>query len=408
MNLNPVVLSIPIFFGLMSIELVFEAITKKRTYRLNDAITNINLGALSQISGVFTKIVTIGIYTVVFELFAITKIPVNWISFIVLFFLYDLCFYWSHRMAHEISLFWGGHVVHHQSEDFNLTVALRQSSTAFIWSFPFYLPLAFAGFDPLQFVTVGAFNLLYQFWIHTEHIGKIGRLESVLNTPSHHRVHHGRDPKYIDKNYAGVFIIWDRMFGTFKEEEERPTYGITKPVNSWNPVYANFSHYIDLHHYVKKARSIGDASRMLFKQPGWLPDYLGGVQTPSAVSPNFHKYNADVSHLWAKVYIFIQFVVLMLVTSYFLFNNSELDSLTKSLFLIWIVWSSINFGLLFESRKKRLQIIEALRLIAIPIGIFELIAMGYSFPFWAIYAGIVFSILSVFSSIWIFKKMLSD
>lgn len=402
MNLNPVVLSIPIFFGLMSIELVFEAITKKHTYRLNDAITNINLGALNQLTGIFTKIVTIGIYTVTFELFAFTKLPANWVTFIILFVLYDLCFYWSHRMAHEISLFWGGHVVHHQSEDFNLTVALRQSSTAFIWSFPFYLPLALMGFDPMQFVTVGAFNLLYQFWIHTEHINKLGWLEWIINTPSHHRVHHGRDPKYIDKNYAGVFIIWDRMFGTFQEEEERPHYGITKPVNSWNPVYANFAHYIDLFGYVKQAHSFSDASKMLFKQPGWLPDYLGGVQSPGEVPNDFHKFNEDVSFLWAKIYIFIQFVILMLITAFFLFEQEDFSQSANIGFTVWIVWTSMMLGLLFEHRVKGLIILEVIRLLALPVGLWMAAQTGIVLPAFAILSGVVISALSIASTFWIF------
>jgi sterol desaturase/sphingolipid hydroxylase (fatty acid hydroxylase superfamily) len=378
MNLNPIILSIPIFFGLMSIELVYETITKKRTYRLNDAITNINLGALNQISGIFTKVISIGIYTVVFEFFAITRLPIGWITFIVLFVLYDLCFYWSHRMAHTVSLFWGGHVVHHQSEDFNLTVALRQSSTAFIWSFPFYLPLAVLGFDPIQFLTVGAFNLLYQFWIHTEHIGKIGWLEYIINTPSHHRVHHGRDPKYIDKNYAGVFIVWDRMFGTFKEEEERPTYGITKSLNSWNPLYANFAHYIDLYNYVKQSKSWSDTKNMLFKQPGWLPNYLGGVQTPSIPTLDFHKYNADVSFLWAKLYIFVQFIGLMVVTALFLFTYKDYSYSIIIGSLFWIIWSTIMLGMLFESRTNFLITSEILRLIFLPFGVWGLIQSDFN------------------------------
>lgn len=403
MNLNPVILSIPIFFGLMSIELVYEAITKKRTYRLNDAMTNINLGALNQISGIFTKVITVGIYTVMFEFFAFTKLPTNWITFVALFILYDLCFYWSHRMAHTISLFWGGHVVHHQSEDFNLTVALRQSSTAFIWSFPFYLPLALMGFDPLQFVTVGAFNLLYQFWIHTEHVNKLGWLEYIINTPSHHRVHHGRDPKYIDKNYAGVFIIWDRMFGTFKEEEERPTYGITKSLNSWNPVYANFAHYMDLFGYVKQSKSWSDTKKMLFKHPGWLPDYLGGVQQPSSVDSDFHKYNADVSFIWAKLYIFVQFIGLMLVTAFFLFTYSDYNQVVKICFLIWIVWTTIKLGMLFESQAKSLMYSEILRLVVLPIGFYALFYWNYITAGWLIPIAGSFTILSIFFSIWIFR-----
>ncbi len=404
MNLNPVILSIPIFFGLMSIELVYESITKKRTYRLNDAITNINLGALNQISGIFTKVVSVGIYTVVYEWFAFTTLPANWITFVILFVLYDLCFYWSHRMAHTISLFWGGHVVHHQSEDFNLTVALRQSSTAFIWSFPFYLPLAFIGFDPIQFVTVGAFNLLYQFWIHTEHVGKIGWLEYIMNTPSHHRVHHGRDPKYIDKNYAGVFIIWDRLFGTFQEEEERPTYGITKSLNSWNPVYANFAHYIDLYRYVKRSKSWSDTRNMLFQHPGWLPDYLGGVQSPTAISPEFHKYNADVSFIWAKLYIFIQFVGLMLVTSLFLFTYDDFTDVNKVGFLVWIIWTTVKLGMLFESRSTILIVSEILRLLFLPIGFYLLQISGQYFPTWLFFTTLAYCVLSIFSIIWIINK----
>ena len=404
MNLNPIILSIPIFFGLMSIEIVYEAITKKRTYRLNDAITNINLGVLNQISGIFTKIITVGIYTVLFEFFSFTQLSSNWTTFTILFVLYDLCFYWSHRMAHTISLFWGGHVVHHQSEDFNLTVALRQSSTAFIWSLPFYFPLALLGFDPLQFVTVGAFNLLYQFWIHTEHVGKIGWLEFIINTPSHHRVHHGRNPKYIDKNYAGVFIIWDRIFGTFQEEEERPTYGITKSLNSWNPVYANFAHYIDLYKYVKQSRSWRDTKNMLFQHPGWLPDYLGGVQTPSTPDSDFYKYNADVSFLWAKLYIFVQFIALMGITAFFLFTYNDYSNLIKIGFLFWIVWSSVKLGMLFESQSNILLVSEFLRLIFLPVGLWVLNEVGLEIPALIIITSIVFILSSISALYWIFKK----
>lgn len=201
----------------------------------------------------------------------------------------------------------------------------------------------------------------------------MGWIEKIMNTPSHHRVHHGRDPKYIDKNYAGVFIIWDKMFGTFVEEEERPTYGITKPVNSWNPVYANFAHYIDLYQYVKQSESWSDTKNMLFKHPGWLPDYLGGIQKPEAVSGEFEKYNEDVSFLWAKLYIFFQFIITMLIVAYFLFNYNSFDLTSKGLFAGWIIFSSVMFGLLFESNHKALIAAEILRLICIPAGVWWLL-----------------------------------
>ncbi len=369
MNLSPVILAIPVFFILMAAELIYEGFTRKRTYRLNDAITNINLGVLDQLSGAFAKVVKIGIYTVVYELFALWTIEESLGSFIALFFLYDLCYYWSHRMAHTISLFWGGHIVHHQSEEYNLSVALRQSSTSFIWSFPFYLPLALVGFSPIQLVFVGGLNLLYQFWIHTEHINRLGPLEWVMNTPSHHRVHHGRNPAYIDKNYAGVFIIWDRLFGTFEDEKERPDYGITKPLNSWNPLYANVSHYIDLFRALPRAQSIKDGLHMLFGPPGWMPKYLGGYQAPHEFASDYSKYDQDVRH-GAHGYILFQFLFALVAVAYFLFEFSSLGSIEQAYLAVWVLVSTLLFGLLFESNSSwviRLEVIRLTALLVVPL-----------------------------------------
>lgn len=369
MNLNPVILAIPMYFTLMAIELVYESMTNRKTYRLNDAITNISTGVLSQLTGTFLKIIKIGIYTYCFELLAWSRIEPTWTSFWVLFVLWDLCYYWEHRVAHEVSLFWGGHSVHHQSEDYNLSVALRQSSTSLIWGFPFYLPLAFMGFDPVQFVLVGGLNLLYQFWIHTEHIDKLPKwFEWLFNTPSHHRVHHGRNPKYIDKNYGGIFIIWDRIFGTFQQEEERPAYGITKPLNSWNPVYANVAHYVDLFGAVKQAHNWKDRLRILFNRPGWMPSYLGGAQQPAEPALDYRKYNTSTI-AQINVYIFIQFLVALGVNSFFFFGNSAFSFNEKVVFAIWIIVTTLMFGFLFESNDRIVRWLEYLRLAMVPIGI---------------------------------------
>lgn len=370
MNINPILFAIPVFFGLMALELGYEAVTHKFTYRLNDAITNINLGVLNQVSNIGSKIVTIGVYTLAYQYLAIFKLSQSAVSFVILFVLYDLCFYWSHRMSHQISLLWGGHVVHHQSEDFNLSVALRQSSTAFIWSLPFYLPLALMGFHPMQFLMVAGLNLLYQFWIHTEHIAKLGWVELIMNTPSHHRVHHGRDPKYIDKNYAGVFIIWDRLFGTFKEEEEKPTYGITKPLKSWNPVYANFAHYIDLFRYFNQSRSWADARKILLSNPGWLPEYLSDDYAKPDNQP-LKKYDADISHYGMKWYVGVQFLVLLGVTTYFLFNFAIFSTPLKIIVCGWIIYSTVILGLLFERQSWQMAALESVRFI------FPVIAYGF-------------------------------
>ena len=385
MNLNPVILAIPIYFLLMAFELVFEGFTNRRTYRLNDAITNINLGALDQVTGVFGKLVTIGIYTVVFEFFAVFTIPDGWLSFVVLFVAYDFCYYWSHRFAHEVSLFWGGHVVHHQSEEFNLSVALRQSATSFIWSFPFYLPLALLGFSPVQLVFVGGLNLLYQFWIHTEHIDRLGPLEWIMNTPSHHRVHHGRNPKYIDKNYAGVFIVWDRLFGTFTGEEERPDYGITKPLNSWNPLYANVSHYLDLARSVPKARSFSDKLKMLFYKPGWQPEYMVGYSAQPYAGDVHQKYNENVRSK-AHRYLLAQFLLSLGPIAYFLFQFAQLQPPIKAFLAIWIVSTMILFSFFFESKRNWVVFLEIVRLVAVPLAALVFFSAPYLTVSTVIYA----------------------
>lgn len=404
MNLNPVIIAIPMYFTLMGIELVYEAITKKKTYRLNDAITNISTGTLQQVTGTFFKIIKIGIYVIIYERFAFFQLEQSWLNFVIVFILWDLCYYWEHRMAHEISLFWGGHSVHHQSEDFNLSVALRQSSTSFIWGTPFYLPLALIGFHPVQFVLVGGFNLLYQFWIHTEHINRLPRwFEAIFNTPSHHRVHHGRDPKYLDKNYAGVLIIWDRMFGTFKREEERPNYGITKPLKSWNPVYANFAHYIDLYHYLKKTKSMGDALKVLFKHPGWLPDYMGGYQTPREVEDSYEKYNVHTT-LMMNVYIFIQFIGSLLFNSFFFFKNANFGTGMKAGFAVFIVVTTLMFGFLFESKSRWISGLEVFRLLAIPIGTYLFIYFNYGIPQWILFVNSIFALGSIAGYFYILQR----
>jgi sterol desaturase/sphingolipid hydroxylase (fatty acid hydroxylase superfamily) len=369
LDFSPVIFAIPLFFILIIVELIYEYATNKWTYRLNDAITNINLGSLDQVSGIFSKILKIGIYTFLFEHFAFFSFEASWTSFAILFVLYDLCYYWSHRMAHTISLFWGGHVVHHQSEDYNLSVALRQSSTQFLWSLPFYLPLALIGFSPMQFVFVLGWNLIYQFWIHTEHIGKLPRwVEFIMNTPSHHRVHHARDPKYIDKNYAGVFIIWDRIFGSFKKEEEKPHYGITKPLKSWNPVYANFAHYIDLFKSAAKAKSIVDGFKIFFYRPGWQPDYMGGYIAPFPVDDTYQKFDTSKNYKRYLFYIFFQFLFALGLISFFLFNQESLNNSLILLFIVWFLITIVMFSFYFESSGGSLFFLEIIRLSIIPYG----------------------------------------
>lgn len=351
MNFNPIILSIPIYFLLIGVELIIQWYSKKKLYRINDAVTNISCGITSQLTGIFLKVVGVGVYTVVFNYFALFEIASSWYTFIILFIAADFFYYWAHRMSHEINLFWGGHVVHHQSEDYNFSVALRQGSFQILWTFAFYLPLAIVGFKPVDFVFVSALVTVYQFWIHTETIKKMGWFELIFNTPSHHRVHHGRDPKYIDKNHAGVFIIWDKLFGTFQQEEEKPTYGITKPVNSWNPVWVNLDHYFQMFSQIRTIKGFRNKVKFLFYKPGWLPNELGGYQAAQPVDKtSYEKYDSKTSTI-LNLYVLFQYILTLGGTAFFLFNYAKLDVAYQIAVILGIIITIVNSGALLENKK---------------------------------------------------------
>lgn len=400
MNINPIVLSIPIFFVLIGIELLVERFTHKKLYRLPDAIANLSCGITSQLSGLFLRIFGVGVYMLVFENLALFTLDSSaWWYWVALILLVDLAYYWAHRMSHEVSLFWGGHVVHHQSEEYNLSVALRQSSLQVLWTFPFNLPIALLGFDTMDFVYVSAFNTLYQFWIHTETIGKFPRwIEFIFNTPSHHRVHHGRNPKYIDKNHAGSLIIWDRMFGTFQEEEERPTYGITKPLNSWNAVWANMSHYADMAADLKRIPYWRDRIKYLFMKPGWLPDYLGGYRRPPEVDrKTCQKYDTPAP-MALNLYVLFQYVLCLVGTAVFLFNANQFSLGEKSIVTALITITVVNCGVLFEQRRW-VRVAEWARILVYPALLAVLTFMNGWSPIWYLIALLYF----IVSTTWFYS-----
>jgi len=394
MNINPIILSIPVYFLLIGIELLIQAFGRKHIYRLNDAVTNISCGITQQVTGAFFKVFTIAAYQFVFENWALFDIPVTWWSVILLILGVDFFYYWAHRMSHEINLFWGGHVVHHQSEDYNFSVALRQGTFQVVWTFWFYMPLAFLGFDTVTFLLISALNTVYQFWIHTEEIGKLPKpIEFIFNTPSHHRVHHGRDPKYIDKNHAGSLIIWDRMFGTFQEEEERPTYGITKPINTWNPVWANLQHYTDMVRQIGQTPGLANKWRVLWYKPGWRPESLGGYQSaPEVDKSNYTKYDAHPT-LKMNVYVLVQFILILGMTSGFLFMQESLILTQKLAFSAVIIWSVAQYGLLLENNSKWM-FLEYLRII------FAGLVLAYIAPVeWIVLAAGAYAIIT---AIWFY------
>lgn len=356
-----IILSIPIFFLLIGLELLYQFIKKEQLYRLNDAITNINCGTAQQITGIFTKSLLLVTYLWVYNNIRIWTIQDSWYSYITLFLLVDLCYYFFHRYAHEIAILWGSHAVHHQSEEYNFSVALRQSTLQTFASAWFYLPLALIGFSFESFFMIAAIQTLYQFWIHTRIIKKMPSwFEYIFNSPSHHRVHHSSDPQYIDKNHGGTLIIWDRIFGTFKEEADPINYGVTKPVQSWNTLWVNFEYYQWLGEIFMKAKGI-DKLKVLFKKTGWRPDYLGGPLLPQERPFEYRKYDVSAGKL-TNIYVMLLFVVLLGGVSLFLFNTSHMNSIELIVNSILILWAILNIGYLLES-KNRVIITEPIRII---------------------------------------------
>jgi len=345
----------------------------KRLYRFNDSINDLSCGIVDQIVGIFLKAALFAGYLYLFEHVRLLDIAAagpaaKWVAAIALMLGVDFCFYWFHRIAHEYATPWATHVVHHQSEEYNLAVALRQSALESCFAWVFYLPLAVIGFPPAWYLAMSALNLLYQFWVHTEAIGRLGPLEWVFNTPSHHRVHHARNPKYLDKNYAGMFIIWDRMFGTFQPEEEEPVYGITKPLKSWNPLWANLHAWADLANDAWHAPRWRDKVKIWFMPLGWTPPGLSrGPRAAELNRASVTKYDPQLP-LALNVYVLVHFV-LTLVLAVLVLALADQQALLGSIAApaALVIWSLANLGGILE-RKPWAFFTEMARLVGLPLA----------------------------------------
>jgi|SRR5262245_13144856 len=268
------ILAIPAFLGLLALELLVARRSRRDIQEARDTWTSLALGVGSLFAGAAWKTASAGLYVTAHQhaLFDLGGGP--W-AFVAALVAVDFAYYWFHRLHHEVRVLWASHVPHHSSQRYNLSTALRQSWTPFT-ALPFYLPLAFF-FSPLQIAAAYGINLLYQFWIHTELIDRLGPLEWIFNTPSHHRVHHGANVQYLDRNYAGILIVWDRWFGTFEPERERVRYGLTKNIATFNPVRVAFHEFAAVFHDALRARSLGDALGFLLQPPGWKPSGEGAT-----------------------------------------------------------------------------------------------------------------------------------
>ena len=294
-----IVLATPVFLLLIALEFAWGWSRQRRgagrnTYALGDTLNSISLGVLSQLSGVFTQLLAIGIYSLVQAELALWHNDSFWLSlpgFLTALVFYDFCYYWLHRAGHRSGILWAAHVVHHQSEHYNLSTALRQTSSGSLLGWVFYLPMAVAGVPPLVFGVVALVDLLYQFWVHTEQVGKLGWFDRVFCSPSNHRVHHAVNDHYLDRNYGGVLVVWDRLFGTFREEDEPCIYGTRSPLRSWDPLWANAQVYWALMQASWRARGWGNKLAVWMMPPGWQPAgqaLYTGAEAFSLQAPRFN------------------------------------------------------------------------------------------------------------------------
>jgi alkylglycerol monooxygenase len=265
---NPIALAIPFFFLLIGVELWIARRRAVSLYRFPDVVASLSCGMTQQILLVFEVAALTGGYLWLYQHRLVSFREGSPWPWLIAFVAVDFTYYWWHRLSHRVNLLWAVHAVHHQSEDYNLAVALRQAVLS-VWTiWPLHLPLALIGIPPATFLLVDSLSTLYQFWIHTELVGKLGGFERIFNTPSQHRVHHAVNPRYLDRNYGATLCVWDRLFGTFVEEREQPVYGLVKPLGSFDPLRAQVQHFVDIFRRAREARGL-DRLRVALRGPEW-------------------------------------------------------------------------------------------------------------------------------------------
>ncbi len=368
-----IALAVPFFLLALLIELGVDAYRRTGYYRSNDAINSLSAGTLSTTFGYFTKLLPLLIWGFVLQNFALIDMPLSWFDasprgillWIAAAIGWDFCYYWFHRLSHEYSILWAAHAVHHQSEDYNLSTALRQTSTGFLFGWIFYLPLFLIGFPLEVLITVNAVNLIYQFWVHTQHIRRLGPLDYILVTPSNHRVHHARNERYLDRNYGGMFILWDRWFGTFEDEidEEPVVYGVRKPLRSFNPFWANLQVYEGLWFDSRHTARWRDKLKVWVSRTGWRPqDMRERYPERSEIGDLTVRYDPQIAAS-LRWYGLGQFAVAVGLTLYIaqLFASSGVAAVVLPCIGLWLLLWSI--GLLNDGRTLAVRT-EAVRLVA--------------------------------------------
>ena len=363
-------LAVPVFIALVALEFACDSIRRTGYYHLADAINSLSCGVLSTGMRIFFGFIGYFVYEWILAHCApIHLSSTHWPTWVFAFLFYDFCYYWQHRLGHTVGLFWASHSVHHQSEEFNLTTALRQPGTGAFTNWVFYVPMALCGIPMTVFLVVGVVQLFYQFWPHTRFIGRLGVLDRWIQTPSNHRVHHAQNDLYLDRNYVGVFLIWDHLFGTFQEErEDEPCiYGIRGQLKSWNPVWANLHYYWMMLRDCWHAHSWRDKLRVWYAPPGRRPADVAERFPKPPYDPrcDFERFDPPRS-VGLSVYVLAQFAALMAAHSHFLAVLTKQPPAWNVLYFLFLVVSLVVLGGLLENRRI-FGILEGARLAAVSV-----------------------------------------
>ncbi|MGP4846031.1 sterol desaturase family protein [Marinobacter sp. 1Y8] len=352
-------LAIPLFMILMLAEYLILRLQGRSLHRFNDSVNSLSMGLLLLLSDALLKAYTFAVFIWLWDNhrffdFAVGD-PVTWILF---FFGVDFCYYWFHRIAHEINLLWGAHVGHHQGEEYNLTTALRQSAFQYAFSWMFYLPLALLGCPPVVFVVQFIVLKLYQFWLHTQSINRIPLIEGIMSTPSSHRVHHAKNPIYIDRNYGGTLVIWDRVFGSWQPElaTDPCHYGTTRPLDTLNPIKANLQHWSMLARDTRTTTRWQDKVSLWFRPTGWRPaDCLAMDANDPGMQKNGcakrAKYDPQTTR-GQNAYVAFSMAVTFVVCTLFIFLSPQLSSLQLAAGVLLAVGGLVIANGLLENRNR--------------------------------------------------------
>jgi alkylglycerol monooxygenase len=355
--------------GVLLTELVLHITGRRSVYRFADTVTNLCTALIYAALGGLAIACILPIYEAIRAHFALFDIePTNALAWVLGFVCADFCHYWFHRAAHRNNFMWGIHQGHHSSEDFNLGIALRKGIFQQWVDWPFFLPMALLGFPFFtMYLPLKAAQFAYQFWIHNQFIGKLGPIEKVLVTPSLHRVHHGQNAPYIDKNYAGVFIVWDRLFGSYAEEREAVVYGIGTPVRTFNPLGMQFKYWNNLWRDARASTNRWDLFRIWFMPTGWRPANRRKVAWPDKIKDYraYAKYDVSINAR-TKLYVFIQFAIIVVLTAGLSAEDGQFNaSVNNAIALAFVLWSAWSLGLLLDQHlRPRIELLRQLLMAA--------------------------------------------